>query len=139
MQSVVETFFVAPSIEYNTIDGLIAITKVSDWILDTRQCRRLCSAFLTELSGSEDPLVQLSFIRDGIDASSRGKLKSTVFSSEAYIAYSQMVTIIYEENNVVGHLGFQYLDCPKLLFWTEVLFSFLLSAQVLSFIRKNKY
>ncbi len=121
----------APLIEYDTIDGLIAITKVSNWILDTRRCRRLCSAFLTELSGSEDPQVQLSFIRDGIDKSSRRKLKSTVFSNVAYIAYCQMVFIIYEENSAIGRLGFHYLDCPKLLFWTETLFSSFLSAQVL--------
>jgi len=131
MQSVAETFFMAPLIEYNTVDGLIAITKVSDWILDTRRCHRLCSAFLTELSGSEDPQVQLSFIRDGIDKSSRRKLKSTVFSSEAYIAYCRMASIIYEDSevNVLGHLGFQSLDCRELLFWTEVLFSSFVSAE----------
>ncbi len=54
--------------------------------------------FIEELSGSEDPNVQLLFIR-AMDSSTRRMLKSTVLGSEACVAYCQLINM-YSSFNI---------------------------------------
>ncbi|KLO18486.1 hypothetical protein SCHPADRAFT_936160 [Schizopora paradoxa] len=131
-----ENLLRAPSIEYVVEDETIAITEVSNWNLDARWCRSLCAAFLQELSGTEDAQVQLAFVRGGMDAGTRRRLKLTVLISEACIIYCQL-THIYRSLNAIEleelHTALldddsptsrsQYSTSSKLTFWTDKLMS----------------
>lgn len=89
-RSSVEKLLMPPSIEYEVTDGTMMITRISNWKLDDWSCYSLCFSFLQEISGSEDPYTQLSFIR-GMADSIRSELKLTVFGNEAFVAYCQLL------------------------------------------------
>ncbi len=136
----------APSIEYDIVGDTIMITQVSNWVLDTYLGYTFCAAFVWELSRSEDPQVQLSSIR-AMNVLTGGNLKSTIFGSEACIAYCQLAHMKYFMQSLASFeleelfhealvdggprsSRFQSRVWSKISFWLDILMSSFFKAQV---------
>ncbi len=146
--SSIEIILEAPTFEYEYAEDTIAVTQVTRWNLDAWWYHALCVTCLKGLSGSKDPAKQLSFLRE-MDNPTQRKLRSTVFSSEAYVAYCQLLHISFYYQfppSEKPHEALQGFWTPtpkscfrsppwrKYSFWAKVLMSSFCNSQVSNFL-----